>query len=98
MTASTATSRPTILRLHQVSARIGLGRTAIYSRISAGTFPKPVSLGGNSVGFIEDEIDAWVSAQIKASRAEPTGLTFTERAKKAAAARWAKSPQTLAAA
>lgn len=98
MSEAITTSRPTILRLHQVSARVGLGRTAIYSRIGDGAFPKPVSLGGGAVGWVESEIDAWVSAQIEASRSTHGGLTFTDRAKKAAAVRWGKSPQSLAAA
>ena len=98
MSETASTSRPTILRLHQVSARVGLGRSAIYSRIGDGTFPKPVSLGGMAVGWVESEIDAWVSAQIDASRSADGGLTFTDRAKKAAAARWGKNPQALAAA
>lgn len=98
MSEAITPSRPTILRLHQVSARVGLGRTAVYSRISAGTFPKPVSLGGGAVGWVESEIDAWVSAQIDASRSAEGGLTFTDRAKKAAAVRWGKNPQALAAA
>lgn len=98
MSKSLTTGRPTILRLHQVSARVGLGRTAIYSRIGDGTFPKPVSLGGGAVGWVESEIDAWVSAQIEASRSADGELTFTDRAKKAAAVRWGKNPHALAAA
>ncbi len=27
-------------------------------------FPKPVRLGKNSVGFVEEEIDAWIKARI----------------------------------
>ena len=26
-------------------------------------FPKPISLGANSVGFIEDEVDEWLAAR-----------------------------------
>jgi prophage regulatory protein len=58
----------TILRRKQVEARIGLSRSTIYERIKAGTFPSPISLGAKSVGWLESEIDAWLSSQIKKSR------------------------------
>ncbi len=58
-----------ILRRRQVEKRIGLTRSPLYARIKAGTFPKPVKLGnGRAVGWIEAEIDAWLSEQILKSR------------------------------
>ncbi len=57
-----------ILRLPQVMARTGLSRSTIYLRISKGQFPRPISLGGRAVGWIEEEIDRWLEEQIKASR------------------------------
>ncbi len=59
----------TILRLPAVKARTGLSRSTIYLRISEGSFPKPVSLGGHrAVGWIEAEINDWLSQQIESSR------------------------------
>ncbi len=58
----------TILRLPVVKARTGHSRSTIYLRITQKTFPEPVCLGGRAVGWIEDEIEAWVKAQIDASR------------------------------
>ena len=58
----------TILRRKQVEARIGLSRSTIYERIKAGTFPEPISLGAKSVGWVESEVDAWLSSQIEKSR------------------------------
>ena len=57
-----------ILRLPTVKARTGLSRSTIYLRISEGRFPKPVSLGGRAVGWIEAEITEWLNQQIEASR------------------------------
>ncbi|GAB5452313.1 MAG: hypothetical protein Hals2KO_26410 [Halioglobus sp.] len=57
-----------ILRLPQVKSRTGLSRSTIYLRISEGRFPKPVSLGGRAVGWIDKEIADWVNQQIEASR------------------------------
>ena len=58
----------TILRRKQVQVRTGLSRSTIYDRITAGSFPKPVSLGGRAVGWVESEIDAWLNACIHDSR------------------------------
>ena len=72
-----AIERVTILRRKQVEARTGLSRSSIYARISPNpnrpgdhdpTFPKPVSLGAKAVGWVEAEIDAWLSAQVEKSR------------------------------
>lgn len=57
-----------ILRLPTVKARTGLSRSTIYLRVSEGTFPKPVSLGGRAVGWIESEIQQWLEQRIEASR------------------------------
>jgi prophage regulatory protein len=58
----------TILRLPAVKTRTGLSRSTIYLRISQGTFPKPVSLGGRAVGWVEEEIQSWLAERIAASR------------------------------
>ena len=58
----------TILRLPAVKARTGLSRSTIYLRVAEGTFPKPVSLGGRAVGWVEDEIQSWLAERIAASR------------------------------
>lgn len=72
-----ALERVTILRRKQVEARTGLSRSSIYARIRPNpnrpgdydpTFPKPVSLGAKAVGWIEAEVDAWLTAQVEKSR------------------------------
>jgi prophage regulatory protein len=65
---ATSSPAPSILRRKQVEARTGLARSTIYDRIKAGTFPSPISLGSKAVGWIESEIDAWLTAQIRKSR------------------------------
>lgn len=57
-----------ILRLPIVKARTGLSRSTIYLRVSKGRFPRPVSLGGRAVGWIESEVDSWLEQQIETSR------------------------------
>ncbi len=64
-----------ILRLKQVSARIGLKRSTIYdmsnpkSRRFVPSFPKRVHISTRSVGWIEHELDAWLEVQAAARAA-----------------------------
>ncbi|MEX0963780.1 MAG: AlpA family transcriptional regulator [Pseudohongiellaceae bacterium] len=58
----------TILRLPTVKARTGLSRSTIYLRISEDRFPRPISLGGRAVGWIEAEVNDWLNQQIDNSR------------------------------
>jgi len=59
-----------ILRLPEVQKRTGLCRSAIYQRMSAGTFPANIKLGAGarSAGWIEAEVSTWIEKQIAASR------------------------------
>ena len=58
------------LRLPEVIARTGLSRSTIYVRLDQGRFPRPVSLGGRAVGWIESEVDEWIRERIVASRSD----------------------------
>jgi prophage regulatory protein len=57
-----------ILRLPDVKARTGLGRSTIYQRISEGLFPKAVNLGSRAVGWLSKDVETWLQRQITASR------------------------------
>lgn len=65
---------PMILRLKQVMERTGLSRSTIYDRMNPNSprhdpsFPKQFRLGGEAVGWIEAEVDAWVQSRIDAGR------------------------------
>ena len=56
-----------ILRLPEVKNRTGLSRSSIYLKVSKGSFPPPISLGDRAVGWIEAEINEWLSKNIEAS-------------------------------
>jgi len=58
-----------ILRRKRVELKVGLGRSAIYEQMAAGTFPKCIKLGPRAVGWLETEIDDWLKSRIQASRA-----------------------------
>ena len=57
-----------ILRLPAVKARTGLSRSTIYLRSSENEFPKPISLGARAVGWLGEDIEAWLQARIAHSR------------------------------
>lgn len=61
---------PTIvLRRKEVERRTGMGRTAIYTAMKAGQFPNSIKLGsGRRVGWIEEDVQAWIDERISASR------------------------------
>jgi hypothetical protein len=42
--------------------------------MAQGTFPKPVSLGGRAVGWLEAEVQQWLQRRIEASRSESSGV------------------------
>lgn len=68
------------IRLAKVMDKTGLSRSTIYARIAVGEFPKPVSLGGRAVAWVEQEIDAWIMARIEATRmGDPNDLTMDIR-------------------
>lgn len=56
-----------ILRMPEVRQMVGLGKTAIYDRIKAHTFPGPIKMGRAS-GWVEEEIQQWLDEQILATR------------------------------
>lgn len=54
----------TIVRLPFVLFHCGLSRSTLYSRIKEGLWTKPIPLGGRSVGWAINEIEALNSSRI----------------------------------
>ncbi|MEH3107113.1 MAG: AlpA family phage regulatory protein [Sphingomonas fennica] len=50
-----------LMRLVEVKGRTALGRTTIYARVKAGTFPAPVQISHGLVAWYASDIDAWVA-------------------------------------
>lgn len=53
-----------VLRLPEVRRHTGLSRSEIYRRMAAGDFPKPVPLTTRTVGWLDHEVQAWLSARV----------------------------------
>ena len=64
-------------------APITIHRWATDPKYNHLNFPKSVPLGENSVGFIEEEVDAFLEAQA-ANRVEETAKRAAKRAEQAA--------------
>lgn len=52
-----------ILRRPEVEALVGMRKTALYQRIQAGEFPRPVPLGPRAVGWLSHEVMGWIEAR-----------------------------------
>ncbi|WP_422346039.1 helix-turn-helix transcriptional regulator [Parasphingorhabdus sp.] len=52
-----------LLRLSEVQHRVGLGRSTIYRWMEDGKFPRPHSIGGYSVRWLESDIDGWIASK-----------------------------------
>lgn len=53
-----------ILRLPAVKAKTGLSRSSVYLFMARGEFPRSVSLGERSVGWVEADVDSWIAGRI----------------------------------
>jgi prophage regulatory protein len=57
-----------LYRLRELSARIGLARSAIYQAINDGRFPKPVRIGARAVAWRHQDIEAWLQSRASQQR------------------------------
>lgn len=57
--------RSKLIKLKDVMASTGLGRSTIYKYIEDGKFPKSVSLGCRAVAWVESEIQDWILERIE---------------------------------
>lgn len=91
MTAdSLPAAKSSILRKIQVCERTGLSGATIYNKLNKlspsydPAFPQQVRLGRNAVGWIESEVDAWISSRVAdqkpGGRRAKTTNTITEKA------------------
>jgi predicted DNA-binding transcriptional regulator AlpA len=54
-----------LIRMPEVLAICGMSRATLYREIKAKEFPAQVRLSARSVGWLEDEVMAWVAARLK---------------------------------
>ena len=62
-----------LLRLPDVKALTGLGRSTIYLKMTRGEFPGAVKLGERAVAWPQADIERWIQERVAASRPVPAG-------------------------
>lgn len=62
------------IRLKEVLQLVPLGRSTIYERMEAGTFPKSYDLGGGVVCWRESDILDWLDALPEKGRENNLGV------------------------
>lgn len=55
-----------VIRIAQVIAVTGLSKATIYRYMDKGVFSRPIKLGEHSVGWIEEEVIAWIESRVQA--------------------------------
>ena len=55
-----------IIRRAEVRSRVGYSDMHLYRLERAGQFPKRIPLGPHSVGWLEEEIENWISEKLAA--------------------------------
>ena len=55
-----------ILRMRDVTALVGLGRSTIFRMIAAGRFPKAIRLGERARGYKLSELKEWIDERSSA--------------------------------
>lgn len=80
----------------QVVEAVGLSRATIYSRIKAGTFPKPLSVGPRCARFRSDEIAAWQDSHTERTCDRVASIDLAKKAAKASTAKRSTKPVVTA--
>ena len=62
-----------LLRLPDVKALTGLGRSTIYLKMGKGEFPNAVKLGERAVAWPQADIERWIQERVDASRPVTAG-------------------------
>ena len=62
MVAENQIAEVALLKIHEVTARVGLSRSVIYSKMSLGKFPPPVYPARRAPRWRSDVISAWIDA------------------------------------
>jgi predicted DNA-binding transcriptional regulator AlpA len=56
-----------VLRASEVEQRVGLSRTTIWRLERTGEFPSRRRLGANAVGWLEQEVEDWITSRPEVS-------------------------------
>jgi prophage regulatory protein len=54
------------LRMSEVENRVGLNKRTVQRMVKNQSFPQPVRLHERSIGFVEAEVEQWMTARLNA--------------------------------
>jgi prophage regulatory protein len=54
-------NRDRILRIEDTKHKVGLSKPTIYRLMKENRFPRPVELGERARGWLESELDEWIT-------------------------------------
>lgn len=54
------------LRREEVQQLTSLGRSSLFAMVASGAFPKPVRLSARRVGWVPEEVSAWMARRVLA--------------------------------
>ncbi len=57
-----------IIRLPEVIERTALSRSTIYNMMQIGAFPKSIPIGARAVGWLEEDIEVWITNAVMMSK------------------------------
>ncbi|MBF8178366.1 AlpA family phage regulatory protein [Herminiimonas contaminans] len=69
---TTANFLNNVIRIKQLKQKTGLGNSSVYNKLNPKskyhdpTFPQSIQLGDSAVGWIEGEVDIWLSNRPRA--------------------------------
>jgi prophage regulatory protein len=75
-----------------VIRRTGSSSSDIYDGMKNGTFPRSVPIGRRTVGWVEDEVEAWIAERI-AQRDSQLDYAREQRRRKGGPGRGHKGPR-----
>lgn len=58
-----------LIRMRDVCARVGVGRSTLYKMIRLSDFPAPKHLGGRAVGWLASDVDSWIDSRVSGNSA-----------------------------
>ena len=70
-----STGETRILRMAAVMRLTGLSKATIHRRYRAGTFPRPLRLGPQSIGWLREEVVEWLESLPRAGAVAHSGGT-----------------------
>lgn len=59
-----------VLKLPQVISSTSLSKSTIYQLMGEDAFPKSFPLGSRGIGWLESDVQNWISDRVKASTEE----------------------------